>query len=584
MTRAAGLALPARVRADLPGVVAALVLPSLWIAWRYGQALGSWWWNDDATILMHALRHPLLEYFYAPQAWRSLVVTSLTPWLSLVFALDHTVFGLDPAGYYAHNLAVLSGCAFLIYCISRTWVNAPHALGAALLFVVGSPVAVVSQQLMSRHYAEGLLLFLLALLVFVRAVQAPHAGRIALCTLLFAGSVTAKEIYLPLGLIVFFIPVGSWRARLACGWPLLVLMVLYVPWRRYMLGESIGGYMPTSFMASLGWRHYLGQYAAVASVLSESPLTSTALFVAGLAAAFWSDRRAAGPRLLVVGAALLAAPLLPLAAQSALGREGERFLFAVWAAITLSIGIALGLWSARGSRLRGLVSLAMLGALGLLAAQRSAGALADMAPARAEYTVQGRAILSAHSDDVLFLTPKVANWYAASVLDIRRAALPQQGTPRLAADEVELAASVGRSRSTYQYEPATGSMVDISAQVPPRLERWRSQLRDGPLSVAISYDPRSHLLRSRIGPHEQGEYRLIIAPGSTVILPADFQMRTGEPSRACFMVRHQSPDGGLVYSPLLSLTTGSDGVRQVVWSGSGRNPERSLSEPCSGGG
>lgn len=67
-----------------PWVKAALVFSLIVAATLvlYSRALGNWWCCDDTQILKHAVQYSPYEYFFVPAAWRALIVSSLTPWLS----------------------------------------------------------------------------------------------------------------------------------------------------------------------------------------------------------------------------------------------------------------------------------------------------------------------------------------------------------------------------------------------------------------------------------------------------------------------------------------------------------------------
>ena len=129
------------------------------------------------------------------------------------------MFGFASAGYYAHLLLTIALAAGLIFLIARHWAGDLLALAGALLFLTGVPVAQASHSLAVRHYVDGLWLFLLALWLVLRRLQhAPgvHAAEpwlTLLTALAFAAAASAKEIYLPLGLIVLLLPLASWRQR-----------------------------------------------------------------------------------------------------------------------------------------------------------------------------------------------------------------------------------------------------------------------------------------------------------------------------------------------------------------------------------
>lgn len=240
----------------------------------YGSAISGWWCCDDPQILKHALRYTPWEYFTVPAAWRALIPYSLTPWLSLVYDLDHALFGLNPLTFYAHNLLTITLCAFLIYCIARQWADHWYACGGALLFLAGSPIMTAAYQLMVRHYIEGLFFYLLALWLSMQALRKDVRWptlRAVMAGIAFVVAITAKEIYVPLGIVPFLLPLGSFRQRFRAAWPLLLVMALYVPWRWYMLGDVVGGYTPAGELGSSDLLAALGQFAKLPELLLAWP-------------------------------------------------------------------------------------------------------------------------------------------------------------------------------------------------------------------------------------------------------------------------------------------------------------------------
>lgn len=181
------------------------------------HALQGWWWQDDATILVHAISHPGASYFYRPEHWRDLIIASFTPWLSAVFSIDHALAPWNPRFHYFHNLASLGACASLmtIWLWKRCGPELAFAVGG--LFLWGGPSTLVAQQLMTRHYVEGLLFILLHFICIDLARQkfslvAPESCSINmgsseqraarywswLAALFALLSMCAKELYLPL--------------------------------------------------------------------------------------------------------------------------------------------------------------------------------------------------------------------------------------------------------------------------------------------------------------------------------------------------------------------------------------------------
>lgn len=96
---------------------------------------------------------------------------------------------------------------------------------------------------MTRHYLEGLLAALCASALFVLSVRRPPGPAatmlaVAGATLLLLAT-TAKEIYVPLVILLAFLPESSWRRRLRALAPFAAVAVIYTLWRFWMLGAPI---------------------------------------------------------------------------------------------------------------------------------------------------------------------------------------------------------------------------------------------------------------------------------------------------------------------------------------------------------
>ncbi|NBY22077.1 MAG: hypothetical protein EBQ73_04315 [Gammaproteobacteria bacterium] len=192
---------------------------ALLIGLLYRSVLDQWWMFDDTQILKHAVAFAPVDYFFSPTAWRSYVIFSLTPWLTLVYDLDLSLFGFSPKGFYAHNLLTLLACAILLYELLRPLTDRLFAGLGASLFLLGTPTAVAVEQLMVRHYLEGLLLFFLGFSCYLRSIRRQSWLWSLLSGLFFALAFSAKEIYVPMALAPLFLPLFHWRQRVLFAVP-----------------------------------------------------------------------------------------------------------------------------------------------------------------------------------------------------------------------------------------------------------------------------------------------------------------------------------------------------------------------------
>ncbi len=554
--------------------LAALAVLGLATLALYAGSVRLWWCFDDPAILLHAWRYAPWEYFLVPKAWQALIPYSLQPWLSASYDLDLSLFGLRPFGFYAHHLLALALCAWCLQRLLAAWVGQGWALAGALLFLVGVPQAVAAQQLMVRHYVEGLLFYLLALWLVLRRLHGGHAANTWVSGLAFALAASAKEIFLPMGLLPFVLPDGTWRQRLRAAWPWLLVMGLYVPWRYHMLGELLGGYVPQGGLPGLQPGEVVAAFAQVPAMLWSWPAVGLAGLgvVAGAGVARLKGHGRATLLWALPLPALLLLPLLPLVRFPGIGPGAERYFMLPWAVLAALSAVALGLawrrWPRTEARL-------LLGAawLALLlpawqAAQRAQGPLVSL---HAAHKALGMALVHAWPGDVLLGTPGVSTWFLQGLLDLRGPMGQTGPAPRLAADESDLAGLELRGARLLRYDPHAVAMQDVTGLQARQMAAWRQRLRtDAPMQVQADYDPRTNALRWRLSSPQAGGYAFLSA-GSALPLPAQGAIRRDTQPTGCFRIRLETVDGALVYSPLLRWPAegaGGKGV-SVLWQGHG---------------
>lgn len=518
----------------------------------YGNNLQLWWCCDDPAILLHARDYTPLEYFTVPQAWRALIPFSLTPWLSLVYDLDITLFGYEPLGFFAHHLLTLAGCTWLLHLIAARWTGATAALVAPAVFLVGVPVAQAAQLLMVRQYLEGLLFFLLAVWWAVRAMDGGPRPLRWLATLAFAVAVTAKEIFVPLGFVPLLLPIGSFRQRLAVAWPWLAVMALYVPWRGFMLGTLVGGYKPAADIADNLIVDAVAAFATVPALLWSAPLLAMAGLGALAGAAAWRHGKPPGA-LLVAWAVLLPiwlfAPLLPLVRFPGLA---ERYFIIPWAALSLGCALALAhAWHGRPRWARVGLLIAVL-AVALPAWLQSSPAAHAALRNNTLFRAIGTAYLDRDASTAIWGHPAVPAWFVQGLERLRPAMGRNAPPPLSVADESDLA---DRAHSQFpqqvlRYNGSLQAMEDIHADVPAMVQRWRERLAATALAVDIGYDANRQVLKWRLAAPAGGSFALL-SKGSATAVPEQGQIRMEHQPQGCFRIRVTHADGRLSYSPLL---------------------------------
>ncbi|RKZ37297.1 MAG: hypothetical protein DRQ49_16435, partial [Gammaproteobacteria bacterium] len=120
----------------------------------YYQALSGFWRWDDGYIALHVFKHPGFDNFYVPNVWQKFSRAYLTPWIVFSFNLDLTLFGFSATAFYIHQLISLWLVSIATYFLLSLWVSNKWAFLGSLLFLGGTPVITVVEQLMTRHYND----------------------------------------------------------------------------------------------------------------------------------------------------------------------------------------------------------------------------------------------------------------------------------------------------------------------------------------------------------------------------------------------------------------------------------------------
>jgi hypothetical protein len=334
------------------------------------DALDGSWRFDDPYILLFAQGLPdWHSAFVHPATWQSFGIPFFTPMQTLAFQLDGWLFQTEPRLFYLHHLGVLLAITLLTFRLVQQHFGRLAGMSAGLLFLLGAPTFVISQQLMSRQYAEGLLYALLALACWLRWQRT--GGRVAYTgtALFYLLAMLCKEIYAPLPLVLWALDGrGSWRQRLAHLALPTVTALVFLAWRGLMLGTLVGGYfnqfsqygrMGQSWLALLDsfWGDGVYRWACLGAILASLLLLAR-------------RHRSRARWLLAASVAMLSLPFIAIPASPE--PLQLRLAFLPWWACSLLLAVALGelaasrcwagrqLWLAPGLAATGLLTAAAL--------------------------------------------------------------------------------------------------------------------------------------------------------------------------------------------------------------------------------
>jgi hypothetical protein len=120
---------------------------------------------------------------------------------------------------------------------------------------------------MTRHYIEGLIFALISIYLFMKAQEKDDVNYTYGSAFFYLLACLAKEVYVPLIVILMAASTGTAKERLKSLYPFLMVAVIYTLWRFHMLDSSgmlsaypnipITGkdvfYLPLSIIKTMGW-------------------------------------------------------------------------------------------------------------------------------------------------------------------------------------------------------------------------------------------------------------------------------------------------------------------------------------------
>jgi hypothetical protein len=287
---------------------------------------------DSPIVLAHAIKYSPLEYFATPLKYQFLTINNLTPWVTLSWDFDYRFFGVDAFGYRLHHL--LSGAILLILLYIALYRVSESSLSASifsLAFLTLPATLGVSDDLINRHYLEGMIFCLLSFLCAHQYSRSPRTIWLALSVFFYGLSVTTKEVYIPLPGILFFIFIGTIGRRMVLILPYAFILLLYIMWRIYML-EGPGGYnSPVSLHEMTLSQTLLISFAqhVMYSFSSDSRISLTIVFAFTLLLLKSFGKMSPSIRLgSLVGLVSLLAPFLGVVNMLAMGYFADRWMFA----------------------------------------------------------------------------------------------------------------------------------------------------------------------------------------------------------------------------------------------------------------
>lgn len=518
-----------------------------------GVLEGNWRW-DDSQILLQAQQYSIIENFINPQVWQQFSPANLTPWLIFSFKADVFLFGANPQFFYLHQLlAIICASIALYFCLSL-WINKTYAFYGSLLFLVGAPIFSVAEQLMTRHYIEGLVFCLTALICYVLHLRRGGLALLLGGTAFYILAVTAKEIYVPLVLLLPFLPESSFSIRSKAVTPYIAVALFYVVWRSWMLDSLTGGYIASNEYMKLSFvSDVLHNFANFPSLLIGSLwLPSTIIFLLLMTSYSLLLRSRLALCLLIL--LLVVLPLAPLVRTPGI-LIPDRYLFLFWAMFSFSVAY-FGeriVYFLKNNNKPKFIFLIWAAAPMLLLVTLQQGLMfqQQLKAIGSEFDVQAHFILNEDSGSAFIPSESLlpSFWFITGLQELKTKWNPQSEVPSAVVDPIYLDE---RYDKLFRYNRSCSCMEDISSSIVTRIDEFKEKLReDAPLSLRFEY--KQGYFSWEFGPYELGSYHVVSKVLGVMPAPQVGELRVTLANNAPFYLRYTAPEGWNSYSSIQQI-------------------------------
>lgn len=546
-------------------VVAAILLATLCLGLHHSALSGGWRYDDGPHLYFTALYSPW-QYFFVPEIMREQSWAHITPWNALFYEIGLSLFGLNPAGHYAHLLFILWLTSVATFYLLRLWLVPLSALMGAALFLAMPATGAIGQMLMTGHYAYGLFFSVLTFYFFARGVREGRISFSLLAAGFYAAACLSKELYVPIIAILIFFPENDWKTRFRHAWLAILVALVYAVYRIVVL-EGIGGYGNPPLASTLTIIDILaGLISSLFGSEWSGKLVVTYICISALIAIFIRKKQF-NLFLLTAGFVVVFIPILPMLQTGFIDSKSSRLLFFVSWTLTVLL-----VWLANPSRLHAMTLLIVIAAL-VFSQQKIAIQITNMAKVMEE---QNRFLIEEKGDKVLL----PFHFARLGYLDSMQKAsiiLGREDPPAFLRDEEELKELGEKAGSeVYQFNDQCQCILQMGkARYRDHINNFRSRLAAGAdyfLSVLLEIEDRGvrKLLRWKFSGTD-GNFNFYIREYDMIPLPPSGELSfgldiTGPPKQDLHVYVHlTSPEGWIVRSPPLRINPTI--TNQVTWSG-----------------
>lgn len=532
--------------------ILAAFIPILLLWLLYYRVLDAWWMNDDTAHLRCTIEHGILTPFYKPEVWRSFSRANLTPWIPLSIGCDLHLFSLNPLGFYYHHIFSFMLTLLGAYLLLSLFFSPIISSFILSLFVASVPTATVIQFLMVRQYLEGLCFSLIAFFFYIKSVKNDRLLYSWLGASFYFLSTAAKEVYVPLVLIIFFLPISNYRDKLKKSLPFLLVAGFYIIWRAYMLGIE---HLLTGYGDMYGypaWIDIINLPKKIIVIMEWKYIWQKIIIVITLLITIFMFRKFKFNKWIFIIALIFAtlAPIVPVIVIMS-----PRYLFVPTFVFCILLGIGLKYLSNKGRN-----KIVFIIALALLITGLKSVELSNLWSNRDfvhRYRVEGEFILNSKRENSVLVNPLGPSWHWTSLLWIKKHFLDEELKSIVCFNLCFC--NIEEIEQAFQYKEGSIKQIDFNTL---------SQSRDcgdekADLFVKMSFS--KGILYWYLGPYKKGKYYISFGDSETSLIGSFFniqahgkyQTKLKKPLQ--FIVKYTSPENWHTYSPILTLEPGKIG-------------------------
>jgi hypothetical protein len=516
----------------------------------------NWRW-DDTQILIHAINTGIWDNFTNPDVWRKFSPNNLTPWLILSFKFDYILFGLNPKGFYIHHLFSIIILTFLlIYLAIKLTSKNTSGLLIFLIFIAGAPLYTLTEQLMTRHYIEGMIFCLLSIIYSLKYSYSKNNKYLIFSLFFYALSAISKEIYVPLigilFLIYFYKKIINYKIIISH----FLIGLLYAGWRFFMLPSVIGGYSTeNSINNGVNLEKYANGYLKIPELLFGNIWMLPSIAILTLTIIYFI-KNPKNITFIITSLLLILLPLAPLMNYPGINNP-DRYLFALW--IFLSIFFVVSIFNfldSSKSNTNKIFIIIFIFVTFPLSANQS-------------YIYRGYAILMGkefddhakfinnNENEISFFPSKLvldSGWFITGLFDLNKNILNKENKIKIITDEIFIKDIY---KDFWIYSQQCRCIENKSSELEITKNLFTKSIKlNYPLSLYLKVHRNPDSVEWIFGPYTTGSYEVLLPNSYGAIKfqkEGSLKIQIDPTKDIDIILKYTDPTGWTTYSPLLKV-------------------------------